>query len=159
MEKLPPLRLIGASGRDVSCHPLAGQCSPGLLYSEFFHTSRNETTQPEFSLFADDKHLSWILFSPNKVHQALSQLSRLIVKLREFGLLVNPSKSQAIVQMNGKGVDKLKAQIFCTRRGEATLLRLPKMTTSDSIKLVQSIDYMGIRLSYSNGRASRVIFN
>ena len=88
--------------------PLLWSFSSGLVYKEFCLSQEGMQVFPNITLFADDHHLSWVLNEPQEIPLAIEQLRSFISFLRQFGLQVNPSKSQAILMIHGQASDKLR---------------------------------------------------
>ena len=83
--------------------PLLWSLFSGLVYKELYLSNEKASFLPAITLFADDHHLSWVLDEPQQIPIALEQLRNFISFLRKFGLQVNPSKSQAILMIQGPG--------------------------------------------------------
>ena len=123
----------------------------GLVYKEFYLSNEKASFLPTITLFADDHHLSWVLDEPQQIPIALEQLRNFISFLRKFGLQVNPSKSQAILMIQGPGSDKLRQTwTYQTKLNGKTVtkLRMPGTQSSEHITLVKHMDYLGIALTY-----------
>ena len=131
--------------------PLLWSIFSGLVYKEFAEAHGKDSSFPTITLFADDHHLSWILDEPGEISTALAQLSNFVSFLRRFGLKVNPSKSQAMLLIQGVGSDKLRqAWTYQTKiDGKiVTKLRLPGAPRTEHVTLVKHMDYLGITLTY-----------
>ena len=80
-----------------------------------------------------------------------AQLLNVVSLLRKFGLQVNPSKSQAMLMIQGAGSDKLRQTwTYQTKIDGKTVtkLRIPGAPHSEHVTLVKHTDYLGITLTY-----------
>ena len=128
-----------------------GRYSPAWSTRNFYLSNEKASFLPTITLFADDHHLSWVLDEPQQIPIAWEQLRNFISFLRKFGLQVNPSKSQAILMIQGPGSDKLRQTwTYQTKVNGKTVtkLRMSGAQNSEHITLVKRMDYLGITLTY-----------
>ena len=64
-------------------------------------------TNAHLSMFADDKHGFWKLGSPQDLHVALSQIGAVIDIIQDSEMIVNFSKSSAVIGISGKLQQKI----------------------------------------------------
>ena len=101
------------------------------------------------TLFSDDTHCYWHVHSAQELERAIQQLSRVIAVLTEAGMSINFSKSAAVCGLKGKGVAAAQQRHFRWRDG-ALHLRLRRDTHDLFVPLGDSLEYLGITLSYHN---------
>ena len=101
------------------------------------------------TLFSDDTHAYWKLHSPKDLEHAISQLSTVITVLTDAGMTVNFGKSSAVCVLKGQCSATAQSRHFRWRDG-ALHLRLPRDTTDMYIPLTDTLEYLGIVLSYHN---------
>ncbi|OLQ08498.1 LINE-1 retrotransposable element ORF2 protein [Symbiodinium microadriaticum] len=133
--------------------PVVWSVFTGLIYHEYQARIAADPVAPQVTMFADDDHLGWLVQRPEHLKVAVRQLNTFISVLTDFGLQVNPSKSQSILAVRGPGAERVRQQhtvwVKDAEGRQILRLRLPGHKLSEGPPLVQSIDYMGIVLSYS----------
>ena len=129
--------------------PVIWSVYTGLLFLEFQSMIMCQERLPDTSLYADDTHISWLLYKPEHVTLALGQLRLMLDLFRKFGLTVNPLKSQAILNIRGTGSARLR-KTWTVDENNKRHLRLPGGLLQECIPLKSSIQYMAITLSYAN---------
>ena len=100
------------------------------------------------NIFADDLQGGSTFRSDHELRDCLRYLGTVIDCLEELGLSVNPVKTVALLQLGG--VQHRKWQALITQRGaNGAYLLLPRKNGSARLKLVSSVVYLGVRVSYA----------
>ncbi|CAK9102138.1 unnamed protein product, partial [Durusdinium trenchii] len=101
------------------------------------------------NIFADDLQGGSTFRSDHELRDCLRYLGTVIDCLEELGLSVNPVKTVALLQLGG--VQHRKWQALITQRGaNGAYLLLPRKNGSMRLKLVSSVVYLGVRVSYAD---------
>ena len=108
-----------------------------------------QATVDLLNIFADDYHCSAIFHSWWEVEQALSRIHVLLCTLRDMGMLVSPTKSQAILKCAGPGAEALRRR-FIRKVNDSSVLRIRSASECIDIPLVESFTYLGAVVSYDN---------
>ena len=100
------------------------------------------------NIFADDLQGGSTFTDELELRQCLRYLGHVIDCLDELGLVVNPVKTVAMLQLGG--TQNRKWQALLTRRGaNGAYLILPRKNGPMRLKLVSSVVYLGVRVSYA----------
>ena len=100
------------------------------------------------NIFADDLQGGDTFEDEHTLRLCLRYLGHVIDCLEELGLTVHPVKTVAMLQLGG--TQQRKWQALLTRRGaNGAYLILPRKNGSMQLKLVSSMVYLGIRISYA----------
>ena len=100
------------------------------------------------NIFADDVQGGSTFRDGCELRQCLRYLGLVIDCLEDLGLTVNPQKTVAMLQLGG--VQHRKWQALLTQRGaNGAYLLLPRRNGHMRLKLVSSIVYLGVRISYA----------
>ena len=99
------------------------------------------------TLFSDDTHCFWSLRCLADLGMAVSQLTTLVQSLQELGMSINFTKSSAVCALKGRSALQAQRQHFRWRNGALTL-RLPQTPTDLYIPLEDTLEYLGVTLSY-----------
>ena len=100
------------------------------------------------NIFADDLQGGSTFRSDLELRACLRYLGMVIDCLEDLGLTVNPVKTVALLQLGG--VQHRKWQALITKRGaNGAYLLLPRKNGSMRVKLVSSVVYLGVRVSYA----------
>ena len=97
--------------------PVVWAVYTGLFHREFMYNTKQDSTQPEVTMYADDKHLSWLFHNVEELREACRQLALFLQLLKIFGMEPSPDKSKAILSIRGCQPDKHKSE-FAVRRND-----------------------------------------
>ena len=106
-----------------------------------------QATVDLLNIFADDYHCSGVFHSIWEIEQILSRVTLLLNTLKEMGMLVSPTKSQAILNCAGPGAEMLRRRLI-RKTAEGSVLRIRTAGGCIDIPLVDSFTYLGAVVSY-----------
>lgn len=100
------------------------------------------------TIFADDIHLGYHFTSVIELHAVLQCFGTMTELLESLGLVINATKSKALIHWTGPKVRQLKHEILHTR-GQITYLKVPRTGQPPYLlPLTNKTIYLGISISY-----------
>ncbi|CAE7820219.1 ubp3 [Symbiodinium sp. CCMP2592] len=102
------------------------------------------------TMFADDLHLASLFHSVAEFDLECQRLGAAITVLRQHGLIIHPSKAQALLTCTGSQVKQTRQRFVkpLTAPAEGKGLRLRASGEDVLIPLARSADYLGAVISY-----------
>ena len=106
-------------------------------------------SQSTLTIFADDKFLCWTIGSERDLEQAVREVGVVLATLRELGMKVSNSKSEAVLAVKGNEADAARKRFVVKWNGEMCL-RVGKSTNTANIPIKSELAYLGVQLSYGS---------
>ena len=98
--------------------------------------------------YADDFHVQWEFTHPRDFKKACQQLQRVLMDLKEMGMLVSTEKTVVLLAMKGPEAARLFAD-FVVRKGNERMLRLRGPLGTLHLPIRHSHTYLGMKIGYT----------
>ncbi|CAE7281246.1 unnamed protein product [Symbiodinium sp. CCMP2592] len=120
-----------------------------LVYDVLVERTNEQWAKAAITLFADDTHLAWDVYTGNDLRFFMHCTRVTFQVFEEFGMTVNPAKSQLVLKLRGSAAARWFRSNRCLGPQGPTLnVGLPHAPLQ--IPIVPHMKYLGIIASYSN---------
>ena len=130
--------------------PILWSCFAGLLLGKISDALTWAWMITHILMYADDITLYELLNHPDDVKLFLQNVGIVFDILEEHGMVINMNKTLAICRLTGSQIQRIQ-KTFIKRTLDGTFLVVPRRNREPTlIRIVTTIPYLGVALSYDN---------
>ena len=130
--------------------PILWSCFAGLLLGKISDALTWDWMITHILMYADDITLYEVLNNPDDVKHFLQHVGFVFDILEEHGMVINMNKTHAICRLTGSQIHRIQ-KTFIKRTLDGTFLVVPRHNREPTlIRIVPTIPYLGVVLSYDN---------